>query len=155
MVVASERTEILYLSIFCFTPSFSSEEHVKGPSVSVFLSACRDFPSVYATCITGAVVKQQWKPIIVNIVMVIRIVIVSVATPWPCVRRVLHRFAPTISGFIIQASGGPACIRGASPPTDGARTSLGTAPLDVSWLGPALLRLLFLGLCLWGFLSYA
>jgi hypothetical protein len=134
---------------------------------------CRDFPSVYATCITGAVGKQQWKPIIVNIVMVIRIVIVSVAIPWPCVRRVLHRFAPTISGYIIQASGGTACPRGASPPTDGARPSPGTAPQALSpYVVPVMILNLTPGAsspspssgcflagacasCSWGFLSYA
>jgi hypothetical protein len=54
---------------------------------------------------TGVIVAQQWEPIIIVIPTAITpIVIVPIVIPfviliaWPCLRRVGHPFASTISG---------------------------------------------------------
>jgi hypothetical protein len=45
------------------------------------------------------------------------LVSIVIVIPWPCLRRVEHPWASTISGWIIQASVGPGLFRGASPHT--------------------------------------
>jgi hypothetical protein len=102
-----------------------------GTSMSVCLSECRDFPLGQATCIIAVIVAQQLEPIVayptvtvivfllqfllsllLNYCLPIVVIPAAIVVPiaivilWSYFRQVGHLSASTISGYIIQESGG-------------------------------------------------